>query len=1000
MQHFRRLFCCLVVTLVSTALFAQQTGSISGKITASDKSALPGVTVEARSNVLPQPRVTTSDTNGDYTLPALIPGKYTVTFTLSGMQTLTRNADVVLNTNTPLNVTMGVAGVSEAITVTAETTLVNKESTALQEGLNEQQIQALPVAQNYGDLQKLIPGVMYTQDTFRGPSAGASGQDNVYLFDGANVTMPLYGILVAEPATHDIASVNVIKGGAKAVDFYRAGGFQIDSVSKSGTNRFTGEAEYQILKPGMVAAQNTGTKALFFRQDNSWTTVDAGGPILPDHLFLYGSFYRPNAKLGNQSNVYGPLPDYLDTRNEEFGKLTYTPTQTWLFNGTYRNSHHTQTGSFSSTGSATTGSASTANLKLGTLEGSKIINSRSFGTFKFTDFRNPGFGGSDFSTGVTPTLTPGAQLDLANLEKMGLVTVPTALSTNAAQAAFVQPFINKYGYLSNGVPTGGGQVGEGLFTQNNDSFFRKSGQVGYNVTVGTGVTHDLHVGYLRHNDAEDLFRISNGWGSITIPGGTVNCPVNACGSLKPAYFQAIFNAQTIGVPNVPSKLHSEFHSQSIELNDSIRLANWTFNAGVLASNDSLYGQGLAPADNIAGWVASPGTKYKMYEFPFKDMIQPRLGATYAYNGTDTVYASFARYNPEANSDARAASWDRSFITRTVTAYFDQNGVLMGTAPVAGSSGKLWVPGTKPPEIREYLLGTARQFGPRLSARLYGRYKKGDHYVEDTNNTARVVLNPPAGIPQTPYIPNLSDQLKAIGSGSTYVIANLDGAFTKYYEATAESQYNSAKWFFQGSFTWSHYYGNIDQDNSSTSTLNDGAIFIGSSNIGDGAGHQLWNNMYGTLRGDRPYVVKFSGVYTLPWRSTVGAFFVAQAGQPYALWSNIPYVGMPLPDGTNDTAKYIEPAGSRRSPGVRQVDLNYTQNLPVYRGTNLQLIVYLFNAFNSQTGYNFENRVSVLGACNTSDCISTGLPTQPSVNAPFANTFLNPRRFQLAARLQF
>ena len=54
MQHFRRLFCCLAVTLVSTALFAQQTGSISGKVTASDKSALPGVTVEARSNVLPQ----------------------------------------------------------------------------------------------------------------------------------------------------------------------------------------------------------------------------------------------------------------------------------------------------------------------------------------------------------------------------------------------------------------------------------------------------------------------------------------------------------------------------------------------------------------------------------------------------------------------------------------------------------------------------------------------------------------------------------------------------------------------------------------------------------------------------------------------------------------------------------------------------------------------------------------------------------------------------------
>src|ERR1043166_3789655 len=159
MQHLRRLFCCLVVTLVSVPLFAQQTGSISGKVTASDKSALPGVTVEARSNLLPQPRVTTTEVNGDYSLPALIPGTYTLTFTLSGMQTVTRPTQVQLRENTEVNITMGVAGVSESITVTAEPTLVNKESTALSNGLSNQQIRALPLNQDYRDLQKLAPGV-------------------------------------------------------------------------------------------------------------------------------------------------------------------------------------------------------------------------------------------------------------------------------------------------------------------------------------------------------------------------------------------------------------------------------------------------------------------------------------------------------------------------------------------------------------------------------------------------------------------------------------------------------------------------------------------------------------------------------------------------------------------------------------------------------------------------------------------------------------------------
>ncbi|MGZ5493784.1 MAG: carboxypeptidase-like regulatory domain-containing protein, partial [Thermoanaerobaculia bacterium] len=164
----------MVAILCCTALFAQQTGSISGKVTA-DNQPLPGVTVEARSNVLPQPRMTTTDTNGTYQLPQLVPGTYTLTFTLSGMTTVTRRADVQLSQNTLADVKMGIQGVSESITVTAEATLVNKTSTVIESGISQKEIQSLPISQNYGDLQKLIPGVMYTQDTFRGPSAGASG---------------------------------------------------------------------------------------------------------------------------------------------------------------------------------------------------------------------------------------------------------------------------------------------------------------------------------------------------------------------------------------------------------------------------------------------------------------------------------------------------------------------------------------------------------------------------------------------------------------------------------------------------------------------------------------------------------------------------------------------------------------------------------------------------------------------------------------------------------
>src|SRR5713101_5600143 len=313
-MNFRRFIFCLIAVLTAAAAFAQQTGSISGKVTASDGSALPGVTVEARSDVLPQPRVTVTGRNGEYRLPALPPGSYTVKFDLSGMQSVTRNAQVQLSQDTVANVSLGMAATAE-VSVTAQVSMVDKESATIANGLSTQELRALPIAQDYRDLQKFIPSVQYTEETTRGPSAGGSGQDNVYLFDGANVSLPLFGNLSAEPASHDIAQVTVITGGARAVDFDRSGGFLIDSVSKSGTNAYHGEASYQFQRASMSAGLNSGILSRY-EQNRTWWNASLGGPILTDHLYFYGSYYRPEQNRDNRANLYGALPPYDSTRNE------------------------------------------------------------------------------------------------------------------------------------------------------------------------------------------------------------------------------------------------------------------------------------------------------------------------------------------------------------------------------------------------------------------------------------------------------------------------------------------------------------------------------------------------------------------------------------------------------------------------------------------------------------------------------------------------------------
>ena len=70
----------------------------------------------------------------------------------------------------------------------------------------------------------------------------------------------------------------------------------------------------------------------------------------------------------------------------------------------------------------------------------------------------------------------------------------------------------------------------------------------------------------------------------------------------------------------------------------------------------------------------------MHTIPFAKMVQPRLGATWAYNGKDTVFASYARYNPAANSMPRAASWDRNLDQHQ--RLLRRNGNLIGSDPVA------------------------------------------------------------------------------------------------------------------------------------------------------------------------------------------------------------------------------------------------------------------------------------------------------------------------------
>src|SRR5262245_21423915 len=125
------------LALGTSAALAQQTGTIAGVVRDATGAVLPGVTVEAASPALIEKvRTAVTDGQGQYKLIELNPGTYTVTFTLTGFNTLRRDG-VALSADftAAVNAELKLGAVSETIVVTAESPLVDPQSVSQRKSL-------------------------------------------------------------------------------------------------------------------------------------------------------------------------------------------------------------------------------------------------------------------------------------------------------------------------------------------------------------------------------------------------------------------------------------------------------------------------------------------------------------------------------------------------------------------------------------------------------------------------------------------------------------------------------------------------------------------------------------------------------------------------------------------------------------------------------------------------------------------------------------------------
>src|SRR5688500_9045753 len=124
-------FVCLA--LLPAVVFAQ--ASITGVVKDTSGAVLPGVTVEASSPVLIEKmRSTVTDGSGQYQIIQLLPGTYTVTFTLPGFSTYKRDGiELSGSFVAQVNGDMKVGELAETITVSGQTPLVDVRSAGIQQ---------------------------------------------------------------------------------------------------------------------------------------------------------------------------------------------------------------------------------------------------------------------------------------------------------------------------------------------------------------------------------------------------------------------------------------------------------------------------------------------------------------------------------------------------------------------------------------------------------------------------------------------------------------------------------------------------------------------------------------------------------------------------------------------------------------------------------------------------------------------------------------------------
>jgi hypothetical protein len=359
----KKLFAVSILVCAAAAVMAQAgRGGISGLVADQSGAIIPGAVVTAQDLANGVKQTTVSSGAGLYSFISLSPGTYELTFEVKGFERVVlQNIPVTVDQVTTANAALKVGSTSETVTVTETTSLVDTSNSTVGQLISAETIDRVPLlTRNVFDLVQLSPGVTpangtpnsSSSQTIASITSGRPGIDvSSYTINGAIIGSVYYmvdgspigiaennagGIIPALEIPEDGVDETRVETQNTPASYQSGGAGVISLVTKSGTNRFHGDA-FGVFRPDVLASNEYFNKQSQLQNSTANTPPSFhryqegaafGGPIHKDKLFFFADYEATQQQLYDGSNVF-TVPTTAE-RNGDFSADSFTiydPTQ-------------------------------------------------------------------------------------------------------------------------------------------------------------------------------------------------------------------------------------------------------------------------------------------------------------------------------------------------------------------------------------------------------------------------------------------------------------------------------------------------------------------------------------------------------------------------------------------------------------------------------------------------------------------------------------------------